>query len=201
MGPLSCKGACKFTGGDETQEFVYKALLRLNLSNRTFHIILCHRYVQDSVWTHCLRGSLKPTTFYSTSSQSVMVLHDKLVGGLLRRLTIPCWPCISGNGSEWSGSIHWTCIWHDGPQSAAPYSASASNFGAKSQATQEGSPPGGASIPKPILHDSFGTVPNNRRSTGVDPGMARNDANNNSRSGMVWKTPSKNPFMTDCNLT
>ena len=51
-----------------------------------------------------------------------------------------------------------------------------------------------------LAHDSFGTVPNNC-STGVDPGMARNDANNNSRRGMVWKTPSKNPFMTDCNVT
>ena len=49
-------------------------------------------------------------------------------------------------------------------------------------------------------HELSGTVPNNS-STGVNPGMARNDTSNNTRRGMVWRTPSKNPFVTDCNLT
>ena len=39
------------------------------------------------------------------------------------------------------------------------------------------------------------------RSTGSNPGMARNDASNNTGIGKVWKTPSKNPFVTDCNST
>ena len=48
-------------------------------------------------------------------------------------------------------------------------------------------------------HELSGTVSNNS-STGVNPGMAPNDASNNTR-GMVWRTPSENPFVTDCNLT
>ena len=50
------------------------------------------------------------------------------------------------------------------------------------------------------IHELSGTVPSNS-STGVNPGMARNDTNNNPRRGVVWRTPSKNPFVTDCNLT
>ena len=49
-------------------------------------------------------------------------------------------------------------------------------------------------------YESPGAVPHDR-STGIDPGMARNDASNNPRRGKVWRTPSKNPFMTDCNST
>ena len=50
-----------------------------------------------------------------------------------------------------------------------------------------------------LIHELSGTFSSS--STGVNPGMARNDASNNTRRGMVWKTPSKNPFVTDCNLT
>ena len=49
-------------------------------------------------------------------------------------------------------------------------------------------------------HELSGTVSNNS-STGVNPGMARTDTSNNTRRGMVWRTPSKNPFVTDCNST
>ena len=45
-------------------------------------------------------------------------------------------------------------------------------------------------------HESSGAVPHDR-STGVNPGMARNDATNNTRRGEVWRTPSKNPLMAD----
>ena len=49
-------------------------------------------------------------------------------------------------------------------------------------------------------YESPGAVPHDR-STGIDPGMARNDTSKNPRRGKVWRTPSKNLFMTDCNLT
>ena len=49
-------------------------------------------------------------------------------------------------------------------------------------------------------YESFGAVSFDH-STGVNPGMARNDASNNPKRGKVWRTPSKNPFMADSNLT
>ena len=49
-------------------------------------------------------------------------------------------------------------------------------------------------------YESPGAVSHDH-STGIDPGMARNDASKNPRRGKVWMTPSKNLIMTDCNLT
>ena len=49
-------------------------------------------------------------------------------------------------------------------------------------------------------HDSFGSVVKDR-STGVDPGMARISTSNETRAGKVWRTPSENLLMANCNLT
>ena len=49
-------------------------------------------------------------------------------------------------------------------------------------------------------HESSGTVFYDH-STGIDPGHAQIDANNHPGIGKVWRTPPKNPLMTDCNLT
>ena len=51
-----------------------------------------------------------------------------------------------------------------------------------------------------INHKSSGSVVNDR-STGIDPGMARIGARNETRDGKVCKTPSENLLMADCNLT
>ena len=51
-----------------------------------------------------------------------------------------------------------------------------------------------------VTHESTGTVFNDL-STGVDPGNDMIDASINPGIGQVWKTPSKNPLMADCNLT
>ena len=50
------------------------------------------------------------------------------------------------------------------------------------------------------IHESYGTVVENR-STGIDPGRAWIDANKNTGDGKVWRTPSKNPLKSDCDLT
>ena len=55
-------------------------------------------------------------------------------------------------------------------------------------------------LPNQVKHESSGAVFYNR-STGVDPGDAQIDASNNPGTGKVWRTPSKNPLMADCNLT
>ena len=49
-------------------------------------------------------------------------------------------------------------------------------------------------------HESSGTVVKDR-STGVDPGMARISTSNETRAGKVWRTPSENLLMANCNLT
>jgi hypothetical protein len=58
-----------------------------------------------------------------------------------------------------------------------------------------------AEPPKPYhrTHESSGAVFYDR-SAGAYPGMARFDANNPG-IGQVWRTPSKNLLLTDCNLT
>jgi hypothetical protein len=50
------------------------------------------------------------------------------------------------------------------------------------------------------IHESSGSVVNGR-STGVDPGITRIGASNETRAGKVWRTPSENLLMADCNLT
>ena len=49
--------------------------------------------------------------------------------------------------------------------------------------------------PNQSLHESSGTVGEDR-STGVDPGHARINANDDAGVSKVWRTPSENPF--DC---
>ena len=49
-------------------------------------------------------------------------------------------------------------------------------------------------------HESSGAAFYNR-STGVNPGMALNNASNNPGTGKVWRAPTKNPLVADCSLT
>ena len=49
-------------------------------------------------------------------------------------------------------------------------------------------------------HESSGSVVKDR-STGVDPSMARINTSKETRAGKVWRTPSENPLMANCNLT
>ena len=46
------------------------------------------------------------------------------------------------------------------------------------------------------LHESFGTIAFDR-STGIYPGYAWIDANNNTGAEKVWRPPSRNPLMSD----
>ena len=51
-----------------------------------------------------------------------------------------------------------------------------------------------------LEHESSGTIAEDR-SVSVNSGHAQIDASNNhSGVGKVWRTPSKNPLMFDCNL-
>ena len=56
------------------------------------------------------------------------------------------------------------------------------------------------SLSNPNVHESTGTVFNDL-STGVDPGNAMIDASINPGIRKVWRTPSRNPLMANCNLT
>ena len=53
--------------------------------------------------------------------------------------------------------------------------------------------------PSQYIPELSGSVVNDQ-STGIDQGVAWIDASDNTRAGKVWRTPSKNLLIADCNL-
>ena len=119
------------SGGDETQEFVYKSLICFE------SLIIPHPH-------HKIENSTELTATVDPTDQQPLQLFTNLTVQhylLVRRLPRPC---TSENGSKSAGSIHWTYISGDGPQSAASLSVSHSKVRAKTHPTQEMVPQGRA---------------------------------------------------------
>ena len=103
-----------------------------------------------------------------------------------------------GGSTFYSGPVYQGMAPHQQPQYLNQYRPPSS--GPRRNQRKKGSRKADTPYLNQFYHESSGTVFCDH-STGVNPSMARIDASNNPGRGKVWRTPSKNPMMTDCNLT
>ena len=211
-------------GGDETQEFVYKSLLRLNLpikrqSTRCSQSIVMYRvrYELTATLVPINQQPLTPQTFTNPaqmqqpldSSWSHTTSWYEDYYGIPPFYTGPVHPGMAPNRQvQYPGPVYQGMAPNQQLQSPGPvYQELASNQRPHDQYRPPRSGPsrnrrrnGPRKAEYPYTnqdtHELSGAVPHDR-SSGVDPGMARNDARNNPGGGEVWRTPSKNPLMAD----
>ena len=180
-------------GGDEIQELVYKACVVLKLPINFKFTYLYHR--------HCVVMHKELTPTFVPTDQPPLTQQP-----FANQMQIQEEPLDSSQ----SNSIVWSKGYHDGsPFYTGPvYQGMGPNDRLQEQYRPPSSRPsrrkGSRKAAHPYRnhseHESSGVVQHDH-STGANPGMARNNARNNPRRGKVWRTPSKNLFMTDCNLT
>ena len=208
-GHCPAKGKLSTIGGDKTHELLYKSLLRLNplFTYTLLPIIVMYNLKIQFELTGTLVPSNQPTSqpfpnpmqmqnpFNSLLSFTTVWMEDYFGG--FPFYAGPVYQGMAPNRQvQYTGPVYHSMVPNHHLQNQyRPPTSGPSRKRRREEARKAVHP-----YQNRNTHELSGTVPNNR-STGVDPGMARNDTNNNTRRGMVWKTPSKNPFVTDCNLT
>ena len=173
---------------------IYKNLLHLNLSieqsehSRTHNQSPMYKFQLTEVPTH-QQPPLQPLPFINLSP--CMPMQQPMVSN--NAISMFWCEGFYGGSTFYSGPVYQRMApnQHLQHQYRPPSSGPSLNWHKKGSCKAE--PP----HPYQYLHESSGMAFYDC-STGVDPGHTRINASNNPGRGKVWRTLSKNPFMTDC---
>ena len=169
------------SGGDETQELVYKCLLRYEPLHKNFTYTLFFLSQSSSCTKFCLNS---PQRWFPPITGNKLLLHNRSPIHTMQQSLDP--------------SRSNTTSWYEGYYGGSPFYIGPVNQGMDPNQHQYRPPRSGPSRERrrkgsrkaehpyliQFIHGSSRTVPHNH-STGVNPEIFRNDASNNPGKGKV----------------